>query len=59
MNPKIKLLLQLLLVFVVYPGILILLSQLLTPLSYGEALLYSFIVRVSKWNIQEYINKIK
>jgi hypothetical protein len=49
-DSRIKLIMELLLIVVVYPGLIMLLSQLLTPLSYGEALLYSFIVRVIKWN---------
>ena len=49
-DSRIKLIMELLLIVVVYPVLIMLLSQLLTPLSYGEALLYSFIVRVIKWN---------
>lgn len=55
MNPKIRLLLILIGILIIYPLTIMLLSRLFTPIGYGEALLYSFIVRVVKWN---WINKI-
>jgi len=55
MNSKTKLLLILIGIFVIYPLVIMLLSRLFTPIGYGEALLYSFVVRVVKWN---WINKI-
>lgn len=54
MDPKIKLIMILLGVFVIYPITIMLLSRLFTPIDYLEALLYSFIVRVIKYN---WINK--
>ena len=51
MNNKIKLLMILIGVFLIYPGVIVLVSQLLTPIGYFEALLYSFIVRVFKHNV--------
>lgn len=55
MNTKIRLLLILIGIFIIYPLTIMLLSRLFTPIGYGEALLYSFVVRVVKWN---WINKI-
>lgn len=37
-------------VFVIYPITIMLLSRLFTPIDYLPALLYSFIVRVIKYN---------
>jgi hypothetical protein len=50
MDPKIKLIMILLGIFVIYPITIMLLSQLFTPVGYLEALLYSFIVRAIKYN---------
>jgi hypothetical protein len=55
MDPKIKLIMILLGVFVIYPITIMLLSRLFTPIDYLPALLYSFIVRVVKYN---YINRL-
>jgi hypothetical protein len=54
MDPKIKLIMILLGVFLIYPVTIMLVSKLFTPIGYLEALLYSFIVRVVKYN---WINK--
>lgn len=54
MNNKIRLLMILIGVFLIYPGIIVLVSQLFTPIGYLEALLYSFIVRVFKHNTIQY-----
>jgi hypothetical protein len=55
MTSKIKLILSLLGVFVIYPITIMLLSRLFIPIDYLPALLYSFIVRVVKFN---WINNI-
>lgn len=55
MDPRIKLIMILLAVFVIYPLVIVLLSRFFTPIGYLEALLYSFVVRVVKYN---YINKL-
>jgi hypothetical protein len=55
MNPKIKLIMILIGIFLIYPLTIMLLSRLFTPIGYLEALLYSFVVRVIKYN---YINKL-
>jgi hypothetical protein len=55
---RIRLIMILFGVLLVYPFTIILLSQLFTPIGYLEALLYSFIVRVFKHNtINININK--
>jgi predicted neutral ceramidase superfamily lipid hydrolase len=55
MDPKIKLIMILLGVFLIYPLAIMLVSRLFTPIDYLPALLYSFIVRVVKYN---YINRL-
>jgi hypothetical protein len=54
MDARIKLIMILLGIFIIYPLTIMLVSQLFTPVGYLEALLYSFIVRVVKYN---WINK--
>jgi hypothetical protein len=54
MDARIKLIMILLGVFLIYPVTIMLVSKLFTPVGYLEALLYSFIVRVVKYN---WINK--
>jgi len=56
MNPKLKLLIILILTFIIYPITLILVSKLFNEITYLQALLYVFIVRILKFNIQ---NKIE
>mgnify|MGYP006987197382 CR=1 FL=1 len=50
MDARIKLIMMLLGIFIIYPLTIMLVSQLFTPVGYLEALLYSFIVRVIKYN---------
>lgn len=53
---KIKSILNILMVFIIYPLVIVLLSNLFfNPIGYLEALLYSFIIRVIKYN---WINNI-
>jgi hypothetical protein len=54
MDARIKLVMILLGVFLIYPVTIMLVSKLFTPVGYLEALLYSFVVRVIKYN---WINK--
>lgn len=55
---RIRLIMIILGIFIVYPSVIILLSQLFNPIGYFEALLYSFVVRVFKYNtIQININR--
>jgi hypothetical protein len=55
MISKIKLILSLLGIFLIYPFTIMLLSRLFIPIDYLPALLYSFIVRIVKFN---WINNI-
>lgn len=50
MDARIKLIMILLGIFIIYPLAIMLLSRLFTPIDYLPALLYSFIVRVVKYN---------
>lgn len=57
MDARIKLIMILLGIFIIYPLTIMLVSQLFTPVGYLEALLYSFIVRVIKYNWINRLNK--
>lgn len=56
MSPKTKLVIVLLLTFIIYPTILILVSKLFNEITYLQSLLYVFIVRILKYNIQNKID---
>lgn len=56
MNPKIKLSIILLLTFIIYPTILVLVSKLFNEITYLQALLYTLIIRVIKFNVQNKID---